>query len=212
MAELFQFSLLSLSAVFVIVDPLGTVPIFLGLTPNDSPEKKREMARRACLVAWALLTTFALGGSLIFQVLGVTLSAFKVAGGLLLLLTAIDQLRAQPTRTRTTSEEVHEGAAKDDVSIVPLAIPLLAGPGSIATCMMLMSRAKTVAHAGAVLVAIALTLGCAYLAMYASDRIARILGTTGRLIAERLIGLVLAAIAAQFILDGVLEALRPTAG
>lgn len=210
MSDLAQFALLALSAVFVIVDPLGVVPLFIGLTPDDSPAKRREMARRACLVAWALLTAFALGGSLIFQVLGVTLSAFKVAGGLLLLLTAIDQLRAQPTRTRTTTEEVHEGAAKDDVSIVPLAIPLLAGPGSIATCMMLMSRATTAWHAAAVLFAIAVTLFAAYLSMNASERIARMLGTSGRLIAERLIGLVLAAIAAQFILDGVLEALKGT--
>jgi multiple antibiotic resistance protein len=208
MVETFQFALLALSAIFVIVDPLGVVPLFLALTPNDSAERKRAMARRACLVAGSLLVLFAVAGNSLLQLFGITLSAFKVAGGLLMLLTAIDQLRAQPTPTRTTSEETHEGAAKEDVSIVPLAVPLLAGPGSIATTMMLMSRAKGLVQSALVLVAIALTIGAAYVLLRSSDTISRHLGTTVRLVVERIIGLVLAAIAVQFILDGMVEVMR----
>ena len=208
MADLLQFTLLAFSAVFVIVDPVGVVPLFIALTPRDTPQHRLEMARRACLVAWGLLTAFALGGSLVFTMLGVTLSAFKVAGGLFLLITAIDQLRAQPARTRTTVEEQHEGLQKEDVSIVPLAMPLLAGPGSLATAVMLMSRARGNWERGAVLVAIAITMIIAYVILTMSERIARLLGTTGRLIVERLAGLILAAIAVQFMMDGVLEAIH----
>lgn len=208
MAELFQFALFAGSAMFVIVDPLGNVPLFLAFTKDDSNERRRVIARRACVVAWAVLTGFAFGGDLLFRVFGVTFSAFKVAGGLLLLLTAVDQLRAQPSRTRTSPEEQDEGVAKEDVSIVPLALPLLAGPGSIATAMMLMSRAVGPWHVTIVVIAITLVLVVTWLAFLSAGRIDRLFGTTGRLIAERLMGLLTAAIAMQFILDGVLEAMR----
>lgn len=208
MVELFQFSLLALSAIFVIVDPIGVVPLFLALTPGASAEKQRIIARRACLVAWGILIGFSVGGTLLLELFGITLSAFKVAGGLLMLLTAMDMLRGQPTPTRTTNAETDEGRTKDDVSIVPLAIPLLSGPGSIATSMMLMSRAEGIAHRAIVVGAITLTLAVTFWLLLVSDRVARLLGTTGRLVVERLIGLVLAAIAVQFILDGVVEVLR----
>jgi multiple antibiotic resistance protein len=205
MRELLEFAILAFSATFVIVDPLGVVPLFVVLTPGDSIERRRAMARRACLVAWVLLTLFAVGGSIFFKALGVSLSAFKIAGGLLLLLTAIDQLRAQPVRTRTTEEEQSEGVSKDDVSIVPLAMPLLAGPGSIATSVMLTSKAKNAWYVIVVLLAITATMGLTFAALSLSDRIERLLGTTGRLIVERLGGLVLAAFGVQFVIDGVRE-------
>lgn len=208
MTELLQFALLATSAVVVVVDPLGNVPLFLALTPMDTREHRQEMVRRACLVAWALLIAFAVGGAAFFHVLGISLAAFKVAGGLLLLLTAINQLRALPARTRTTAEEQHAGIEKEDVSIVPLAMPLLAGPGSIATVVMLMGRTTDIWHASAVLLAITFALACAYSALMLSERIERILGPMGRLIVERLSGLVLAAFAVQFVLDGVGEALH----
>jgi multiple antibiotic resistance protein len=208
MHPLLEFTVLSFSATFVIVDPLGIVPIFVVLTPNDSAARRRQMARRACLVAWALLVAFAIGGSFFFKALGVTLSAFKIAGGLVLLLTGIDQLRAQPVRTRTTVEEQSEGISKEDISIVPLAMPLLAGPGSIATAVMLTARAHGLWEFLVVLLAITVTLGSAFLALLMSDRIERLLGTTGRLLVERLGGLVLASIAVQFVIDGAKEALH----
>src|SRR5689334_1771816 len=138
--ELLSFSLLSLSAVFFVVDPMGVVPVFVAMTQGDSDEKRRRMAKRASLTAFGILTFFALAGTVIFRLLGVTLGAFKVAGGVLLLLTSIEMLRAQQARTRITPEEEQEGTDKEDVAIFPLAIPLLAGPGSIATVTALMGR------------------------------------------------------------------------
>lgn len=208
MAPLLQSFLLSFSAIFVIVDPLGLVPVFVAITPGDSPEFRRSMALRACLIAWGILVVFSLGGPAVLDLFGVTLSAFKVAGGLLMLLTAMDMLRAQPPPTRTTPEEVREGAARKDVSVVPLAMPLLAGPGSIATSMMCMVQAQGVPQRAGVVAAITLTLVVAYGMLVVADRVAAVLGTSGRLIAERLIGLLLAAISVQFVLDGVRDVLR----
>src|SRR5579863_6643683 len=140
MAEQFSLFLVSLSAVFFVVDPFALIPIFLAMTRRDPPEKVRMTAARACAVAAALLAAFAAGGGLLFQVLGVTLAAFRVAGGLLLLVTALDMLRARPAGTRTSPGEEREGEEKADVAVVPLAMPLLAGPGALATVMVLAGR------------------------------------------------------------------------
>lgn len=206
MGEVLSFALLSLSAMFVIVDPVGMVPLFLAFTPHDSSERRAQIAKRACLVAWGVLTAFALGGTVLFNLLGVTLSAFKVAGGLLLLLTAIDQLRSGTHPTLAVEEEAAE--EKDDISIVPLALPLLAGPGSIATSMVLVSRATATWQTVIVLFAIAATLGLTYVTLRLAHPLSQWLGNTGMLISARLIALVLAAIGVQFMLDGVIEAIR----
>lgn len=131
---------LALPAVLFIVDPIGVVPLFVAMTANDTPEKCRAMARRACLTATGVLSFFALFGTVVFQVFGVTLAAFRVAGGLLLMLTALDMLRAQHPGTKTSAAETEEGLSQDDIAIVPLAMPLLAGPGAIATVMVLMAQ------------------------------------------------------------------------
>jgi multiple antibiotic resistance protein len=142
-------------------------------------------------------------GTFVFRVLGVTLGAFKVAGGILLLITAIEMLRATQARTRTTPEEEHEGAEKEDAAIFPLAIPLLAGPGSIATVTALMGRAPRVLYAIPVILSIAVTCVASYAMLRAAGRIARVLGVTGLSVMNRVIGLVIGAIAVQFIFDGL---------
>ncbi len=198
--------LVTLSAVFFIVDPLGLVPLFVAMTFRDSEVKRRRTARRAVLVAGGVLGAFALFGSVIFKLFGVTLSSFKVAGGILLLITAIDMLRAQPSRTRSSPEETDEGAAKDDVAIFPLAMPLLAGPGAIATVAVLAGRGPGWPSAAVpVLVAIALTCGAAYLLLRIAGRINGLLGKSGIAVLERIMGLLLAAIAVQFAADGIRE-------
>ena len=141
MSDALSSALVSVSAVFFVVDPIGVVPIFIAMTQGDSREKMRDTARRASLVAGVLLVFFALFGTFLFKVVGVSLSAFRVAGGIVLLITALDMLRARQSETRTSPEEAQEATGKEDVAIVPLAIPLLAGPGAIATVMVLMSRA-----------------------------------------------------------------------
>ncbi len=201
--EWLSFSLLSLSAIFFVVDPMGVIPIFMAMTRHDTPEKRRSMAFRASLAAFFILSTFAVAGTLIFRVFGVTLGAFKVAGGILLLLTSIEMLRAQPQRTRTTPEEEQEGAEKEDVAIFPLAIPLLAGPGSIATVMAIMGKAGRILFAVPVILSIAVTCAASYAMLIAADRIQRVLGVTGLSVMNRVIGLIIGAIAVQFMFDGV---------
>lgn len=212
MTDLLGFSLISISAVFFVVDPMGLLPIFAAMTASDSPAKRRAMALRATLVAFGVLTAFALFGTLVIRVFGVSLAAFKVAGGLLLMLTALDMLRAQPSRTRSTPEEQSESQAKEDVAIVPLAMPLLAGPGAIATVMVLAARGGTWVHTIPVVLSVAITCLAAYLLLCAVDSVNRLLGRTGIAILERVMGLLLAAIAVQFVADGALELFGPRGG
>jgi multiple antibiotic resistance protein len=200
---------LALPAVLFIVDPVGVVPLFVAMTANDPPEKCRAMARRATVTATGVLCFFALFGTLVFQVFGVTLAAFRVAGGLLLLLTALDMLRAQPPGTKTTPAETSEGAAQEDIAIVPLALPLLAGPGAIATVMVLMAQhGAGWENAAAVLAAIALTMFVTYLVLRSAQRVKAVLKQTGIAILERIFGLILSAIAVQFVFDGGRELLK----
>jgi multiple antibiotic resistance protein len=187
--------------VFFVVDPMGAVPVFVAMTQGDSEEKRRRMARRASLTAFVILTVFAVAGTVIFRLLGVTLGAFKVAGGILLLLTSIDMLRAQQVRTRIIPEQ--EGAEKDDVAIFPLAIPLLAGPGAIATVTALMGRAGRVLFAVPVILSIAVTCAASYAMLRAAGRISVFLGVTGLNVMNRIIGLIIGALAVQFVFDGL---------
>jgi multiple antibiotic resistance protein len=207
--DLVSFALVSFSAVFVVVDPFAAVPFFLALTAAESPTARRETARRAAIAAGLVLAVFALTGALVFRLLGISLGAFKIAGGVLLLIMAVDMLRTRASEARITQGEVASGAAKDDVAIVPLAMPLLAGPGSIATVIVLMSRARAGAwwHAIPVLGAIAVTAIASYVVLAGAARTERVLGRTGLAILERAAGLLLVAVAVQFMLDGLGESL-----
>ncbi|MGC3996069.1 MAG: MarC family protein [Anaeromyxobacter sp.] len=205
--ELLSLSLVSLSAMFFVVDPLSAVPFFLAMTRDDDVKRRRETALRASVTACGVLAAFALAGEWIFHVLGIGLGAFKVAGGVVLLLLALDMIRTQPSRTRITEGEVEAGADKEDIAIVPLAMPLLAGPGSIATAIVLMARTRGEAwwHKLPVLGAIVLTAAASYLILAGAARTEKVLGRTGLAILERAAGLLLVAIAIQFMMDGLAE-------
>ncbi len=207
--EIVSFALVSFSAVFVVVDPFAALPFYLSLTAADSPAGKRLTARRAAVAAGGVLAVFAMTGALVFRLLGITLGAFKIAGGVLLLIMAVDMLRTRPSEARITAGEVERGLQKQDVAIVPLAMPLLAGPGSIATVVVLMGRARTldVWHVVIVLAAIVVTAVLVHVILAGAARIDRVLGRTGLSIVERASGLLLAAIAIQFMIDGIGEAL-----
>jgi multiple antibiotic resistance protein len=206
--EVLTHALVALSAIFVVVDPVAAVPFFLAMTSDQSPEERRRTARRAALGAWMILTAFALLGALIFRALGITIPAFKIAGGVLLLLIAVDMIRTNPSPTRITGPEVEAGAEKDDVAIVPLAMPLLAGPGSVATVIVLMGQVSPhrLWDGAAVLGAVALVSASAWWILAAATRVERVLSRTGMNILERVAGMLLAAIAVQFMIDGVGEA------
>jgi multiple antibiotic resistance protein len=199
-----KFAVVALSAVFFVVDPFVAVPIFLAITTDDSPAKRRGMALRAALAAFVTLALFALAGGVIFRAFGITLGAFKIAGGLMLFLMATDMMRAQPSRTRSTAEEQEEGVARDDVAIVPMAIPMLAGPGAIATVMVLMSRAAwEPVPTAAVFGAIAVTCLASWLLLRSAVAAERFLSKTTLHVLERVMGLLLAAVAVEFVVGGI---------
>ena len=197
-----QFSLVALTSIFFIVDPIATVPAFLAMTANDTVEKRRRMAKQACWTLFGVLSSFALAGSLIFKVFGITLPALKIAGGLLLFLVAIEMLEARRSGTKEVEEERREGAEKEEIGIAPLGIPMLAGPGAISTAMVLMGQSRNWWQAVPVFVAIAITSLAAYYILSAAERVRVRLGETGIRVLMRLMGLVLAAIAVQFVING----------
>lgn len=199
-----SFALFAFSATILVVDPFAALPIFLALTAGDSEESRRSQAARAAITTFVVLTLFALTGGFIFRLFGVTLGAFKVAGGIVLFLMAADMIRATPSRTRTTAAEQAEGAAQEDVAIVPIAVPIMAGPGAIATVMVLMSRAAwRPLPTAAVFAAITLTSAASWLLLRAAASGRQLLPTTTLKILERLMGLLLAAVAVEFVAEGL---------
>lgn len=204
--DVFTFTLLAFSAVFFVVDPFAVVPVFVSMTEGDDDKKRAEMAARACALCAGVLIFFTLGGGIIFKLLGVTLAAFKVAGGVLLMLTALDMLRSQTASTRTTPQEIEEATAKPDIAIVPLGMPLLAGPGSIAAVMVLAGRSQRWWELIPIVLSIIATALISYIVLRAAVRVDRFMGRSGRAILERTMGLLLAALAVQFIIDGWREA------
>lgn len=203
MMQQLQELFLILTSVLFIVDPLTAVPTFLAMTARDTPETRRAMARRGAWTCAITLTAFAVGGGLIFKLFGITLGAFKIAGGVLIGLNALDMVQARRSQQKETPAETAEGIEKEDVGIMPLGVPMLAGPGAISTVMVLMGASRNTVTTVAVFVAIVLTAYVCYLTLAAATMLERKLGQTGMRILTRLMGLVLCAIAVQFILDGI---------
>jgi len=206
LAQAFQFFFVSLTSIFVLVDPIAAVPTFLIMTAGVSEGDRRRMARRAAWTCLAVLCAFAAGGTLIFRLFGITLPAFRIAGGLILLLIGMDMLRARRSPTKETPSETEEGSEKEDVGIIPLGIPMLAGPGSISTVMVLMGGLPAWWYAALLFATIALTALISYWILAGADRVRGRLGETGIRILTRMMGLILTAIAVQFILSGLTEA------
>ena len=202
MERILEIWVIPIVSIFFIIDPLAAIPAFLTMTAADPPEKRRAMALKASFACVAILILFASVGGVIFKVFGVTLPAFRIAGGIILGLSAIEMLLAKrPSRER--AEEVQEGVDKPDVAITPLAIPMLAGPGAISTVMVLVDQAPTWLDAIPVFVAIVAAGLATYVSLRLSNGFHRVLGKTGINVMSRLMALVLATIAVQFVLDGI---------
>ena len=203
LTEVAEFALLALSSLFAVLDPIAVVPAFMAMTADDSAAEKLRMARLACSVAAGVLTLFAAAGDLIFKVMGITLPAFELAGSILLLRIALDMLYARRSAARETEEEVAEGAAKEDIAITPLGVPMLAGPGSITTALILFHQAKGTAEVASLFVAIALVCVAAYIILWLVVHGARYLNPLALKLITRLFGLLLASVAVQFILNAL---------
>lgn len=200
--QLLSSFLTTLFAVFVVVDPIPVAPMFAAMTAGRPSHEIRRTARRAAVAGALLLLFFAVFGQLLFKLLRVDLNAFRVAGGLLLLLTAIDMLRARSSENRCSKREVEEGVHKDDISIVPLATPLLAGPGAIATVMVLAADRPGALSMAPIAAAIGITFLASYYTLRAGHLIRRVAGASAMAMLQRIMGLVLAAVSMQFIADG----------
>ena len=195
--------LLVFTSVLFIVDPFAAVPTFLAMTERDSPAQRRLLAKRGAWTCAITLIAFALGGSLIFRIFSITIGAFKIAGGVLIGLNALDMVQGRRSQQRETPAERAEGIQKDDIGIIPLGVPMLAGPGAISTVMVLALGSKGALLTAAVYVAITLTALISFYVLAAASLVERRLGHTGMRILTRLMGLVLCAIAVQFIIDGI---------
>lgn len=204
-----SFTFSTLTTLLLVVDAPAAVPLFLSMTESDTLEHKRRTAFRASVAGGIVLAAFGALGGVIFRVLGISLGAFRVAGGVLLFLLAIDMLRAQRSRQRTSPEEEAEGLDRPDISIFPLAIPMLAGPGATSTVMVLVSRAEHPWQYVVVFSAIAMTSLISLGLLRSGLRVERRLGQTGMNVLQRVMGLILAATAVQFVVEGV-ATLLPT--
>jgi len=202
-ADMLEYAFLTLGSLFAIVDPFAAIPTFLAMTEKDSQEQRRRMARTACLTCAGVMAVFALLGPSIFKLFGITMPAFQLAGGLVLLLSALDMLRAQKSTLRVTPEEAEEGRSKEDIAITPLAVPILAGPGAITTSIVLASKANTWVHSCIFYVCIAAVSLGTYYVLTLSASGARKISPTLMNIVTRLMGLLLAAIGVQFILSAL---------
>ncbi len=201
-----RFSLLALSSVFFLVDPFAALPTFLAVTAGVDKVRRRSMARKASITACVVLTAFALAGQLIFHMFGITLPAFEIAGGIILLLIGLDMLNAKRSETQETEPETEAAAVKEDAGIVPLGIPMLAGPGSITSVMVLVGQAQGQWRMVlAILAAIFITAFICYLVLGNSDRVAGVLGETGIRILVRIMGLLLVALAVQYFVNGMVD-------
>ena len=201
MIELFGSALVTF---LVIIDPPGVVPIFASLTRDCPGAHRRSMAVRASIVAWAILMFFALLGRPMLHALGISLASFRIAGGIMLFMIALDMVFERRTQRRESRAQSIEGTPQaDDISVFPMAIPMIAGPGSIASAMLWVSRAEGAAEVTIVLAAITAVILLTLLALLAAGPIMRLVGERMEAMITRILGVILAALAAQFVVDGL---------
>ncbi len=206
-APIVRFSLLALSSIFFLVDPFAAIPSFLAITSGADPARRKRMARKGAFTCFIVLTSFAIAGQLIFRLFGITLPAFEIAGGLILLLIGLDMLQARRSPTQETLGDTEEAAAKEDAGIVPLGIPMLAGPGAISSVMVLVGQAPSLWHweMGAILGSIAITALVSYWVLAGAGRVREVMGETGIRILVRVMGLLLVALAMQLFINGLTD-------
>jgi len=194
--------------LFIIVDPLAGVPVFLAITPDNTRQERKAMAIRGCMVAFLVLVFFILLGRFVMDYFGIETAAIRICGGLLLFVISLEMLYGRPTGTGTSRREERIAEAKEDISITPLAFPLLAGPGAIATCLIFAEHAGTVASFLALLAGCALVFVLTCLFLLRADDLLRLLGALGTAIVTRLMGLVLAFLSVQYVIDGIRSAFK----
>lgn len=200
-----EFIISSLAAIFVVMDPLGAIPVVIVTTEGYTTERRNATISRACWAAFIILVGFALLGAVIFRIFGITFAAFRIAGGILLLKVALDMLYARRPGSHITVSEEKAAAEKEDVAVVPLAMPMLSGPATIATVLVLMEKSRSLFQSAIVITSIFLVCVATYLILRSSNLLFNKLGETGVNIIVRIMGLILLALAVQFVFDGIKE-------
>lgn len=195
------------TALFVIANPIGVTPLFISLTHRQTDEQRRHTARLTATTVVIVLITAMFLGEVILHLFGIRMASFRAGGGILILLMAIAMLQARPSPTHHTAEESKEAAVRDDVAVVPLGIPLVAGPGAISTVIIYADQAPTWFDTIMLLLTVLCVAGSVWIALSLSDRIRVMLGTTGINIVTRLLGLILAAVGVEFLADGLTQLL-----
>lgn len=197
-----QFAILAFTSLLAIVNPLGAIPLYVTLTASYSKEHRRATLRRAIATGFGVLLVFALAGTYILQFFGITRQAFQIAGGILFFAVGWDMLQARRSRVKTTEEEETESSQKDDVGIIPLGLPTLAGPGAITTVIALNGQAETLLESAAVYISIVLVLVICWITLSAAPMLTRRMRQTGMNVMTRLMGLLVMVIGAQFVING----------
>jgi multiple antibiotic resistance protein len=200
--SLTKFALLCFTSLLSIINPLSAAPMYLALTDGYTREQRAKTLRAAVVTAFVVMAVFALVGGAIFQLFGITIDAFRIAGGFIFFGIGMDMLQAKRSRGKATEEEEQEGRVRENVGVTPLGMPMITGPGAITTVMVLMTEAGTPVRVGVVLGSVVVVLAISYGVLSAAPRLVRFFGQTGLNVMTRLMGLLVTVIAVQFIIDG----------
>lgn len=197
-----KFALLCFTSLISIINPLSAAPMYLALTDGYSRGQRRKTLRAGIATAFVIMAVFALLGGTIFQLFGITMDAFRIAGGFIFFGIGMDMLQAKRSRGKATEEEEQEGRVRENVGVTPLGMPMITGPGAITTVMVLMTQAETPVRVGMVFAAVIVVLAITWGVLAAAPRLMRFFGQTGLNVMTRLMGLLVTVIAVQFIVDG----------
>jgi multiple antibiotic resistance protein len=211
-AQLLLYFVYAFTTIFVIVNPIEATLVYVTLTASLDARAKSHIYRRTTLVAFAIAILFSLGGDAVLRIFGITVDSLRVAGGILLFLVAMDMLRGVRQQKKVTEAELLDANQREDISIFPLAIPLLTGPGAITTVVVLMGAASSYAEKVLVLLAIAMTFLATYFILKFSEYIDRAMGITGIMVMTRIMGLILGAVAVNFVAAGAWNLYKAMAG
>ncbi|TNE28699.1 MAG: NAAT family transporter [Bacteroidetes bacterium] len=201
MNEALSFALLAFTSFFTLINPLGTMPIFMTMTAELDQSNRTKTAKKASLVAFFTIIAFAFSGQLLFSFFGISVNSFKIVGGIIFFLMGMDMLQARLARMKVQDDQVKSYV--NDISVTPLAIPMICGPGAMTNAIVLMEGADTLVKKIALITAIAVVMLLTYIILYSSSKIIKILGETGNTVMMRLMGLIVMVIAVEFFLSGL---------
>jgi multiple antibiotic resistance protein len=201
-----DFAIYSFITLFIIVDPVVNVPLFMAILADVNSKNRKIMVKKAVIIAAVVLIIFTLSGNVIFKYLGIEMYSFRIAGGILLFMVSLEMLFGKKPGTKSTLQEEEEAMHKDDVVVTPLAVPLLTGPGAITSGIVLFNSAKSVEEEISLFAAILLVFLLSYIILSRSEKLFEKLGHTGTMVIVRIMGLLLAAIAIQFVITGIRDA------